>query len=40
MIEFGLTGKTMHQIDEHAYAAELAALADIYEGVIKRYFAS
>ncbi len=40
VIEFGLTGKTMHQIDEHAYAAELAALADIYEGVIKRYFAS
>lgn len=40
VIEFGLTGKTMHQIDEHADAAELAALADIYEGVIKRYFAS
>ena len=40
VIEFGLTGKTMHQIDEHADAAELAALADIYEGVIKRYFSS
>ena len=40
VIEFGLTGKTMHQIDEHADAAELAALADIYEGVIRRYFAS
>ena len=40
VIEFGLTGKTMHQIDEHAEAAELVALANIYEGVITRYFAS
>ena len=40
VIEFGLTGKTMHQIDEHAEAAELVALANIYEGVIARYFAS
>ena len=40
VIEFGLTGNTMHQIDEHADAAEIDALAKIYEGVIERYFAS
>lgn len=40
VIEFGLIGKTMHQIDEHADAAEIDALAKIYEGVIERYFAS
>lgn len=40
VIEFGLTGKTMHQIDEHADLAELEALSQIYEGVLKRYFAS
>lgn len=40
VIEFGLTGKTMHQIDEHAEVAEIEALADIYEGVLTRYFAS
>jgi succinyl-diaminopimelate desuccinylase len=40
VIEFGLIGKTMHQIDEHADVAELEALAKIYEGAIERYFAS
>ena len=40
VIEFGLTGKTMHQIDEHADIAEIEALAAIYEGVLDRYFAS
>ena len=40
VIEFGLTGKTMHQIDEHADVAELDALSKIYEGAIERYFAS
>ena len=40
VIEFGLVGKTMHQIDEHADVAEIDALSRIYEGVLARYFAS
>ncbi|MEO0362935.1 MAG: succinyl-diaminopimelate desuccinylase [Pseudomonadota bacterium] len=36
--EFGLVGKTMHQVDEHAPVEEIRSLARIYEGVLKRYF--
>ncbi|MBI1365852.1 MAG: succinyl-diaminopimelate desuccinylase [Alphaproteobacteria bacterium] len=38
--EFGLVGKTIHQIDEHARLADIEALTDIYEDVIRRYFAA
>ncbi len=37
--EFGLTGRTMHQVDERAPLDEIEALARIYLGVIERYFA-
>lgn len=38
--EFGLVGKTIHKIDEHAAIADIHALADIYEAVLERYFAA
>lgn len=37
--EFGLVGRTMHQIDERAPVEEIRSLARIYEGVLERYFA-
>lgn len=36
--EFGLVGETMHQIDERVPAADVTALAKIYEQVLSRYF--
>lgn len=36
--ELGLLGATIHQVDEHAPVADIKALADIYEGVLVRYF--
>jgi succinyl-diaminopimelate desuccinylase len=38
VIEFGLVGQTMHQIDEHTPVADLAQLTAIYRGVLDRYF--
>ncbi|MEL6792143.1 MAG: M20/M25/M40 family metallo-hydrolase, partial [Pseudomonadota bacterium] len=37
--EFGLPGRTMHQVDERAPLAEIESLARIYRGVLDRYFA-
>lgn len=39
VIEFGLVGQTMHQIDEHTKVADLEKLTQIYRGVLDRYFA-
>jgi succinyl-diaminopimelate desuccinylase len=39
VIEFGLLGQTMHQIDERTAVADLEALTKIYCGVLDRYFA-
>jgi succinyl-diaminopimelate desuccinylase len=39
VIEFGLVGQTMHQIDERASVADLEKLTKIYRGVLDRYFA-
>jgi succinyl-diaminopimelate desuccinylase len=39
VIEFGLVGQTMHQIDERAALADLEKLTKIYRGVLQRYFA-
>ena len=39
VVEFGLVGQTMHQVDEHASIADIEALARIYERVIAAYFA-
>ncbi|HEY0925534.1 succinyl-diaminopimelate desuccinylase [Brevundimonas sp.] len=39
VLELGLVGQTMHQIDERVPTAELEALAGTYERVIRTYFA-
>ena len=38
VIEFGLVGQTMHQIDERAAVADIATLTKIYRGILDRYF--
>jgi succinyl-diaminopimelate desuccinylase len=38
VIEFGLVGQTMHQIDERTAVADLEKLTRIYRGVLDRYF--
>lgn len=37
VVEFGLVGTTMHQVDEHVPIAELTALTAIYRRVLDRY---
>jgi succinyl-diaminopimelate desuccinylase len=39
VIEFGLVGATMHQVDEQVPTAELAALTAIYRRILDRYLA-
>ncbi len=39
VIEFGLVGQTMHQIDERAAVSDLERLTKIYRGILERYFA-
>jgi succinyl-diaminopimelate desuccinylase len=39
VVEFGLVGQTMHQIDERVAVADLDRLTAIYRGAIERYFA-
>jgi succinyl-diaminopimelate desuccinylase len=38
VIEFGLVGQTMHQIDERASVSDLEKLTKIYRGILDRYF--
>jgi succinyl-diaminopimelate desuccinylase len=38
VIEFGLVGQTMHQVDERTPVADLETLTKIYRGVLDRYF--
>ncbi|KQW81794.1 succinyl-diaminopimelate desuccinylase [Brevundimonas sp. Root1279] len=38
VLELGLVGQTMHQVDERAPVAEIEALADVYRRVIATYF--
>src|SRR3977135_3318947 len=38
VIEFGLVGQTMHQVDERTPVADLEKLTKIYRGVLDRYF--
>ena len=40
VVEFGLVGTSMHKVDERVKADDVVNLAKIYEGVLKRYFAS
>jgi succinyl-diaminopimelate desuccinylase len=39
VIEFGLVGQTMHQVDERTPVSDLEKLTKIYRGVLERYFA-
>jgi succinyl-diaminopimelate desuccinylase len=38
VIEFGLLGQTMHQVDERAAVADIEQLTRIYRGILERYF--
>jgi succinyl-diaminopimelate desuccinylase len=38
VVEFGLVGQTMHQVDERVPVADLERLTAIYRGVLERYF--
>jgi succinyl-diaminopimelate desuccinylase len=38
VIEFGLVGQTMHQVDERTPVTDLETLTKIYRGVLDRYF--
>ncbi|MBI5127940.1 MAG: succinyl-diaminopimelate desuccinylase [Rhodopseudomonas palustris] len=38
VVEFGLVGQTMHQIDERTPVSDLDKLTAIYRGVLERYF--
>jgi succinyl-diaminopimelate desuccinylase len=39
VVEFGLVGKTMHQVDEHVAVAQIGQLKAIYARILKDYFA-
>jgi hypothetical protein len=39
VIEFGLVGQTMQQIDERTPVSDLEKLTSIYRGILDRYFA-
>ncbi|HTY69090.1 MAG TPA: succinyl-diaminopimelate desuccinylase [Alphaproteobacteria bacterium] len=39
VVEFGLTSRTAHKVDECAAVADIAALAKIYGGILDRFFA-
>ena len=39
VVEFGLVGATMHQVNERVDVADIDSLAEIYTGVLTRYFA-
>ena len=39
VVEFGLVGRTMHQVDERVPVSDLRALTLIYRKIIDRYFA-
>ncbi|PKP76304.1 MAG: succinyl-diaminopimelate desuccinylase [Alphaproteobacteria bacterium HGW-Alphaproteobacteria-3] len=39
VIEFGLPNATMHKADENAGVTDIARLADIYEAILRGYFA-
>ena len=38
VLELGLVGQTMHQIDERVPVAEIEALTDVYQRVIATVF--
>ncbi|MBR0879310.1 succinyl-diaminopimelate desuccinylase [Bradyrhizobium japonicum] len=38
VIEFGLVGQTMHQVDERVPVVDLERLTQVYRGILARYF--
>ncbi len=38
VVEFGLVGRSMHQVDEHVEVAHVAQLKAVYRRVLERYF--
>ena len=38
VLEFGLVGQTMHQVDEHTAVADLTTLTAVYRAILDRYF--
>jgi len=38
VVEFGLVGQTMHQVDERVAVADLATLTAVYRRVLEKYF--
>jgi succinyl-diaminopimelate desuccinylase len=40
VVELGLVGRTMHQIDEHAPLADLKRLTAVYRRILEKYFES
>jgi succinyl-diaminopimelate desuccinylase len=39
VLEFGLVGQTMHQVDERTAVTDLATLTAVYRRILERYFA-
>ena len=39
VVEFGLIGQTMHQVDERVAIADLRVLTVIYRNILDKYFA-
>jgi succinyl-diaminopimelate desuccinylase len=39
VVEFGLVGKTMHQVDEHVPVDQIHALKAVYGRILRDYFA-
>jgi succinyl-diaminopimelate desuccinylase len=40
VVEFGLVGQSMHKVDENVAVADVAALTEIYRGVLERFFSA
>ncbi|HBQ36776.1 MAG TPA: succinyl-diaminopimelate desuccinylase, partial [Rhodobacteraceae bacterium] len=39
VVEFGLVGKTMHQVDERVEVVQIEQLKQIYTRILRDYFA-
>jgi succinyl-diaminopimelate desuccinylase len=39
VVEFGLVGRTMHQVDEHVPLEQIHQLKAIYGRILREYFA-
>ena len=38
VLEFGLVGQTMHQVDERTAVGDLVTLTAVYRAILERYF--